>query len=363
MKRTISILNIILVAGVGLCQTLPSSVKHKILQSGEHEYLIEGAYFKDPRTAELLAKFYTKTMPVFTSFNVNTTNNTIDFVTKSTVTNLQEICNYNAREGGMFPYWVELEIRDKRSKEFNQDLYSLAFKTNLVWLEQNRATLLIAATNHPPTINLSFASPTISKDNRTFLVDYKLSYDSGQYKIARTTDKKWVEHKHGDFQKHKWSKPPFYITLPENTKGHVSLNKTTALCRCHSRYAIRIFDDKGGCIWEDQNHIQGFYRLIVSDLDNDGIEEIIVYQYDHGNPSMLILKKHNFNNQVELTQNLLVTLKPTHTGFRVISSSGKTNTVFFSSGGEHVRWSQRRLVVPDEKRETLKKLFVKWDIN
>jgi hypothetical protein len=57
---------------------------------------------------------------------------------------------------------------------------------------------------------------------------------------------------------------------------------------------------------------------------------------------------------------IIVRLIPAALGFRVVSTSGETNVVNFSSHGEHVSCQRGRLVVPDEERKRLSQLFAGW---
>jgi hypothetical protein len=64
---------------------------------------------------------------------------------------------------------------------------------------------------------------------------------------------------------------------------------TTSFCMCSQRFAIRVFDPDSKYIWEDQEHVHGDPPFLArADLTQNGIDEIIVYQRDHGRTRLIV---------------------------------------------------------------------------
>ena len=74
------------------------------------------------------------------------------------------------------------------------------------------------------------------------------------------------------------------ITYSKNKTGQVRINRRIG----HNRNALRIFDENNQFVWENLNNVSGIVRPAVIDIDEDGLDEIIIYKNDHGQNYILI---------------------------------------------------------------------------
>jgi hypothetical protein len=145
---------------------------------------------------------------------------------------LADVFDQLAGDWGDFPYWIEMENRGvKKSKEFEKKNY-----------------LIEEFTGEPPA-NLAWFSVPENRQISTL------------------------------------------IGVNESQQGKLMFNPTTAFCMCHSRFAIRVLDEEGCLVWQDESLSFGGVRFAVADINSDGLHDILLDRYDHGETKRFLIKR------------------------------------------------------------------------
>lgn len=293
MKGLAISLSCLLLAGAVFGGDLPSAVKHTVMPSGEHRYEVSGLYVKSPQDVRILSESGQKEIPDCTSLTVDPAKATMVFVTTKAVTDLKHVVDHLAWGGGTVPYWEELEIRDRKSPLFDEHLYTVALQQALPWPEDRAGGPgLLAVTDQPGQLTLTFYSRLVHEGDQSFLLDYVLAKTNGTYTFKQSGDRRWIswrelEPKIKDIST--WSAHP--LRYAPGKVGKVAINRTTAFCMCHNRFALRVFDSTGCFIWEDQTNVYGAAFVAVADLTGDGTDEIVVYQEEHGKTHFTVFER------------------------------------------------------------------------
>ena len=85
---------------------------------------------------------------------------------------------------------------------------------------------------------------------------------------------------------------PFEIPFAfgPNQTMKVLIVPTTAFCMCHSRYCIRILDESGKLVWQDNNTAYAGISVAVTDQDEDFVHELLIRRHDHGKDARFRIK-------------------------------------------------------------------------
>lgn len=236
------LLRAVIVASLGLTviaeteQQLPTSVVH-VHEGGKHSYTVGGIFagFIFKSTSET-GSFYTPYFPDSLDVSVDRERRTFTVSTSRplSIPELQNAIDKAANEGGDFPYWTELQLRDTpKSPSYADGLFRVRPLKG----------------EHP----LGLAWFCVAKDG-----------------LLR-----------------------FPIGLAFDHQGTVLVSKKTAYCMCHERYAIRILDADGRLLWQEQEVALASCRFAVVDKDGDGVHEILIDREDHGKSARFVIRANH----------------------------------------------------------------------
>lgn len=217
---------------------LPQSVTHKLLGNGRHEYRVVGLYAldegRDPAdSASHSASTFEYLLPEGAEVEAELKDASLVIRTSVLIPydTLAFAIDGIAAGGGEVPTWDELEARDlKKSELFDRDHYQIV------------------------------------------KLDTDFPAGLAWLGMSRTQE----------------------VRLPFVTKfgstGTLLVGPTTALCMCHSRFAIRILHEDGSLIWEDSDSAYGSVQIAMADTDGDRIHEVYFETKDHGKSARYVLK-------------------------------------------------------------------------
>jgi hypothetical protein len=64
--------------------------------------------------------------------------------------------------------------------------------------------------------------------------------------------------------------------------GRLHVTPSTAHCMAHSRFALRVLDEAGKVIWQEDTLAFATSEFAVADVDEDGMHEVYLRRNDHG---------------------------------------------------------------------------------
>lgn len=204
----------------------------------KHQYIFRDIYLdKKHYTSEYL-QMIEENIPSFSNktsekdkVKIDKRTNTLTMTCENKINNIKEFTNKIARHCAVLPYWKELQVRKLKSTHFNNKLYA-KLKSRFLLNEK-----------YPKFTNAFPPEPSYTQKGT--LQRIKINYDKGK-------------------------------------EGYLQLNKATAYCMCHDSYMVRIYNSKGKFIWQSHYGMHSRIMPVVKDLDNDGIDEIIIYAQNMG---------------------------------------------------------------------------------
>lgn len=268
-------------------EDLPSSINHTELNDGTHRYVVQGIYVT--KTLENTLKFapeYQKDeIPDCLSVKIDTSRGIMSITTSKEIADMPTLFNKLAADGGCLPTWPEICLRDKRSEQFDAELYKVAYNHSF---DFDGSYSIIKVT--PGKGEISVFGYSRSGDRKTNHAEFALTFSDGEFsleQIGETERLDWPEHE-------VMSREPDLeqdVRCDKGAPATLKCTESTAYCTCHSRYAMRIFDGDENSIWEDQPNTYGNIYPIVYDFDEDGVDEIVVFREDHGEEAVLVFKR------------------------------------------------------------------------
>lgn len=227
---------------------MPSSVRYEILSPQVYRFTISGLLPKGPPHGESTSQQDADKREyssdgidyeeiLFLSISTNCTNfttdlqaKTISFVLSNHLTNVVQVVNDLAR-WRKIPFWEELLMRDEQSVRGCAITY----------------TLSNVSSNKPDVTGLEWKP--IPRDT-TFRVPFRYAKD---------------------------------------TLGSLVFNRSAGLCIFgHNCFGLRICESSGKWFWEDTDNVYGNCLLAVCDMNEDGVDEILIDRNDHGVTSYLL---------------------------------------------------------------------------
>jgi hypothetical protein len=272
---------------------LPRSVRIEKDDSGNHTYVIAGLSWNSDSSRQRskgVEPLLPKTIPACLSARLDTVARRLTIVTSRPLADLPKTVDRLALFGIGVPHWDELMMRDKRAPQQSEGLYRLVFTIEPDFQSQHPFGMDVHATSAESdnTLSIRFFLRSVRHDRKQAGLEiHTLRYDNGRYhyKRAGTTAAMTWEEKLRTREKHPTERP---IRYGPSRKGIVRINKSTGYCKVHSRFALRIFDEKDRYIWEDLENLYGECRLLVHDFDGNGTDEICCYRDDHGRGTLLV---------------------------------------------------------------------------
>lgn len=202
---------------------IPKSISHQRKDDGTHTYTISGlSPLGNGMKPDDFADLAQTGIPDCKDFTFGPGNQTCTFTASRELAGreLADAINYIAEQGGVLPYWAELEARDLPLSDvratFKVEKVVDTFPRNYPW----------------------FSAP----DDKAFELPFSL--------------------------------------LP-GYSGRVLITPATALCMCHSRYSVRILDGEGKVIWKDTTTNYAAISVAVADEDEDGRHELLLTTGGH----------------------------------------------------------------------------------
>jgi hypothetical protein len=220
---------------------LSNAISHTRLDSGRHAYTVSGIYLPESgMTREQLEEVYRDggvTQLVCPDrfdwkFDLDKKTCTFEVGRELRLSELAEIIDNSAWFGGHLPYWEELECRDiPKSDRFSDHRYSVA------------EIHAVPLPSHSDWVDLS------------------------------------TERKN--------SMP---ISIAKDLEGTLRITASTAHCMAESRFALRILDENGKVLWVDDTTLYGSFRVALTDLNSDGVQEILLHRTSHSQDAFFLIR-------------------------------------------------------------------------
>ena len=254
----------------------PSSILRHDLSDGRVKFTVTNVVFNKSPEDDWSLGCFRAVLPKTADICFDTTNGLIHVTGRLSLADIKKAIDHENWTGAgcSIPFWDELVLQDRRSEEFASSLYSLVFMSKIEFPDTSVA-YLCTKRDKPDTLLVTLS------DRRGSIVDYQLQYTNGKYRIGPLSDKKPIE-----YEKAKKMLMPANYTLQLRVQG-----KTTATavftphsysCHRHLRYALRVYDSSSDeYVWENTTDIACDIAPIANDFDNDGTDEIVIFQIDH----------------------------------------------------------------------------------
>ncbi|MFH1314020.1 MAG: hypothetical protein ABIJ00_12455, partial [Candidatus Eisenbacteria bacterium] len=209
---------------------------------------------------------------------------TLSITTRDEFKDWQRVFDEEARWSGTLPYWEELLARDLKSPHFSASLFSLR---GVIDVPKRSDGLLSYGEPGDPQHTVTFYSFVGGEGRTAGIQRFSLESTDGTYTLTALASPERVPWEEMESLR---KKPSSEVTvrLPDGVLGKARLNRLTAYCMCHDRLALRIYDGSGQCVWEDTSSLHGYCLAWSADFRKDGVDEIVVFQDDHGSASLLV---------------------------------------------------------------------------
>ncbi len=208
---------------------LPRSITHEKNDQGAHVYGVTGIYARSGDRNST----YQEQVPDCTNFKINPENQTCTFTTSRElpIPELSRAFDLMAGGSGELPYWFELEARDT-----------------------------------PPSALVG-----------------ELRYSTTPVTSEAPAGLAWF---------HMPLEQPLRIPLGIRGRdpGTLWIVPSTAQCMSHSKYVLRILDEKGKLVWTDEKTLFADVNIAITDIDNDTVHEIWINRDDHGQTARFQIK-------------------------------------------------------------------------
>lgn len=219
------------------------------------------------------------------------------YVSAKPIRDLESWCNDNAG-GGCIPLWDELLTRDLCSPNYRPGLYKLIWRvpherisgadideSNDIDILQMEAVGRSVRLTYG-VLNMPFTGPGMAPLGKNWIKHFRIVWDGARYCFfdERTPEK--IPYKEVEASLRSRMDAP--IRLDKRAMGMVKITPTTAHCMSTSRLALRVYDQTGRFIWEDQQTLDDLAIPLAVDLKGDGTQQIIVAVSDHGVRGILL---------------------------------------------------------------------------
>jgi hypothetical protein len=210
---------------------LPKSIGHERNPQGHHVYSVPVVRLNATDRRSDTLDYYKYLLPECFELKLDEKKQVVTFSTKRelTTTELAEALNHMAADSGEMPYWLEVEARDlPKSPTFRPDYFKV---TKLKELPKGLAW---------------FGAPTKA------VLQLPLEL------------------------------------LPLSI-GTLHVTPSTAHCMAHSRFALRVLDEAGKVIWQEDTLALATSEFAVADVDEDGVHEVYLRRNDHGKVDFFLI--------------------------------------------------------------------------
>lgn len=291
MKPTTIMLILAILASYPSKQYIPSSIKYSV-QNDNHVYIISGIHPSKKNETFRYEEHLAKNITGCIEARVSVDNDQLTLICGNRLIDLK--AEMNKLIGyGWFAGWDELVTRDKRSKNYDSSIYRKVMEKDI---KGPNVRVIVKHEIYPDgSIGLFFNSgiwgEQIQKGFGT-LSEYKLIKSDNEYKLL--PEVKEYEYSLDDIQdlmssyNNPSTRDSIEIQFKESRKGTLILNIFTEYCMCYKWYALRLFIETGEFIWEDPSTLCGGIKIIPHDMDNDKIEEIIIYSSAHEDRRIIV---------------------------------------------------------------------------
>ena len=188
----------------------------------------------------------------------------------------------------LVPYWQEAVARDQRSNRFREDLYELAY-TTAIKLPFKDYDLESVGTPRDGRLPLVFCAYTLVGEGEKESIQKRLtvcslSRSGNRYRFHAGKESKVVPTDYDSPSHQRLS-----VRYATDKQGMLRLDSITAHCIGHDHRALRIEDRRKRIVWEDLSRLHGECMITAVDFDGDAINELFVFQNDHGQQFDILL--------------------------------------------------------------------------
>jgi hypothetical protein len=182
-------------------------------------------------------------------------------------------------------FWDELLLQEKKSPDFAPRLFEKAH-TNTILDGVVGTGSSVFSLSHTPNNHTIFTVHSNSYTNH-MAQDFELVYTNRTFSLRKMGIERRASSDKSESYPNKVS-----IRYESGKLGTVLISPASPGCTDHLAYVLRIFDESGRYIWQAPKHIIASPHILrATDLDGDGIDEIILCLDDHMRASMLIFRK------------------------------------------------------------------------
>jgi hypothetical protein len=289
MKRILTVILVIVVYDLSVAEKyIPSSISYSILE-GQHTYRISGLHPSKKDQEFKYADALTKSIEGCIEAKIDKDKDQLILVCKNELIDLEKEMNL-LMGYGIFPGWDELVIRDKRSINYDAKIYCKVMETQLS--ETNTGIIMKHEINEDGSVGLFLHKGIWGSEFYDTLSEFTLRYtDQGYTLLDEIIEHVILINERLELLNNNYDTAKFDSVIVQYNKtssGMLILTPFTDYCMCHSWYAMRLFTDNGEYIWEDPVSLCGFIKIIPYDMDNDGVEELIVFSSAHLNRRVLV---------------------------------------------------------------------------
>ena len=284
MKHTMIVLLIFLFLS---CHRMPSSIDYS-LEDDRHIYKISGLHWASRTDSFKYESDVAKYITGCISSRIDRESDQLILICENEIVDLETEMN-KLMGWGLFPGWDELMTRDKRSPNYDPNLYAITLETTLT--PHNNQGIVKHEIYPNGEIGLFMHELAFTTLEDSFeLSEYRLKYSDEGFElddepITHTIDKESAE---GLFDLDFANIDTISIHYGKSKMGYLRFNVFTEYCMCAKWYSMRLFTEEGEYIWEDPFSLCGGIQVIPHDFDNDGIEELIVFSCAHQYRRILI---------------------------------------------------------------------------
>ncbi|KKK62248.1 hypothetical protein LCGC14_3006240, partial [marine sediment metagenome] len=207
-------------------------------------------------------------------------------VTDAPITGWRKLFDEAAKFSGHLPTWQEMQYRSRPARPLRKP-YKLVFEQD-TGPEQDRRLWNEMDTRAPGRVRVVLSDGVV--------VAGKTTMGLTAYTVVRQDGGKYVMQGPAPAGEMPWSKlvgrshpAERPIRYAPGKKGVLRVNSVAASCSAYMWSAIRIFDEKGACVWEDRGRLTSTAYPVAVDLSGDGVDEIVLWSNNgHGKSKIIV---------------------------------------------------------------------------
>jgi hypothetical protein len=273
---------------------MPSAVSSRTLPEGTLEYVIRNAVLRPDEDHTRYVENFKERTPNADEVLFDATNRGVIVRGNLSPEDLRKGVDIMAKAAKFMPYWEELLTRDMKSARFDPKLYQLVYVDSAPFRGERLEApgLLRAVARKDGRVEFSLHNTIWTVDDRgkNDVIDYELAWHNEAPVVRQVSEKTSREWKH--------IKPPktgpkrsVGLRFGLGSSGTARLNKHSCYCMALSRHALRVFDKSHQYVWEDTTHLFGHVFPLAPDLDQDGVDEVVIFEEEHGRVHLFVFRR------------------------------------------------------------------------